>query len=86
MSVFDHGFLYGDGVFEGIRVYGGRLFRLAPHLDRLPHPPRIVRPGPEARHLSVRYLRLGILNQRVEPHHQIFPGPVALDSRGRILR
>jgi branched-chain amino acid aminotransferase len=35
VSVFDHGFLYGDGVFEGIRVYGGRVFRLAPHLDRL---------------------------------------------------
>lgn len=35
VSVFDHGFLYGDGVFEGIRVYGGVVFRLAPHIDRL---------------------------------------------------
>ncbi|HXF94705.1 MAG TPA: branched-chain-amino-acid transaminase [Gemmatimonadales bacterium] len=35
VSVFDHGLLYGDGVFEGIRVYGGRVFRLDPHLDRL---------------------------------------------------
>jgi branched-chain amino acid aminotransferase len=35
VSVLDHGFLYGDGVFEGIRVYEGRLFRLRPHLDRL---------------------------------------------------
>jgi branched-chain amino acid aminotransferase len=34
-SVFDHGLLYGDGVFEGIRVYGGRIFRLDQHLDRL---------------------------------------------------
>jgi branched-chain amino acid aminotransferase len=33
--VFDHGLLYGDGVFEGIRVYNGRLFRLAQHVDRL---------------------------------------------------
>jgi len=35
VSVFDHGLLYGDGVFEGIRAYGGRIFRLAQHLDRL---------------------------------------------------
>jgi branched-chain amino acid aminotransferase len=35
VSVFDHGFLYGDGVFEGIRVYGGRVFRLQEHVARL---------------------------------------------------
>lgn len=35
VSVFDHGFLYGDGVFEGIRAYGGRVFRLEEHLQRL---------------------------------------------------
>lgn len=35
VSVFDHGLLYGDGVFEGIRSYGGRVFRLEAHLDRL---------------------------------------------------
>jgi branched-chain amino acid aminotransferase len=35
VSVFDHGLLYGDGVFEGIRVYGGSVFRLADHIDRL---------------------------------------------------
>lgn len=35
VSVFDHGFLYGDGVFEGIRVYGGNIFRLKEHLERL---------------------------------------------------
>jgi len=35
VSVFDHGFLYGDGVFEGIRVYGGKAFKLAEHIDRL---------------------------------------------------
>ncbi len=35
ISVFDHGLLYGDGVFEGIRFYNGRVFRLKEHLDRL---------------------------------------------------
>jgi branched-chain amino acid aminotransferase len=35
VSVFDHGYLYGDGVFEGIRAYNGRVFRLDEHLDRL---------------------------------------------------
>ncbi len=35
ISVFDHGFLYGDGVFEGIRVYDRRIFRLEAHLQRL---------------------------------------------------
>jgi branched-chain amino acid aminotransferase len=35
VSVFDHGFLYGDGVFEGIRAYNGRVFRLEEHVDRL---------------------------------------------------
>lgn len=35
LSVFDHGLLYGDGVFEGIRAYYGRVFRLQAHIDRL---------------------------------------------------
>ncbi|TGB05173.1 branched-chain-amino-acid transaminase [Halobacillus salinus] len=35
VSVYDHGFLYGDGVFEGIRVYEGNIFKLDEHLDRL---------------------------------------------------
>ena len=35
VSVYDHGLLYGDGVFEGIRAYNGRVFRLEEHLDRL---------------------------------------------------
>jgi branched-chain amino acid aminotransferase len=35
VSVYDHGFLYGDGVFEGIRVYEGKVFKLREHVDRL---------------------------------------------------
>ena len=35
VSVFDHGLLYGDGVFEGIRIYGGNVYRLDEHLERL---------------------------------------------------
>ena len=35
VSVFDHGLLYGDGIFEGIRFYNGRVFKLDEHLERL---------------------------------------------------
>lgn len=35
VSVFDHGLLYGDGIFEGIRAYNGRVFKLEEHIDRL---------------------------------------------------
>lgn len=42
VSVFDHGLLYGDGVFEGIRAYHGRVFRLDEHLTRLYHGARAL--------------------------------------------
>ena len=35
ISVYDHGLLYGDGIFEGIRSYNGKVFRMTEHLDRL---------------------------------------------------
>src|SRR5438105_10992664 len=35
ISVYDHGLLYGDGVFEGIRIYDGKIFRLREHVERL---------------------------------------------------
>lgn len=35
VSVYDHGFLYGDGIFEGIRAYNGKIFECAAHVDRL---------------------------------------------------
>lgn len=42
VSVFDHGLLYGDGVFEGIRLYGGNIYRLDEHLERLEHSARAI--------------------------------------------
>jgi len=43
VSVFDHGLLYGDGVFEGIRVYGARVFLLKEHVERLFESARAIR-------------------------------------------
>ena len=43
VSVFDHGFLYGDGVFEGIRVYGGKVFEEKAHLVRLYESAAVIR-------------------------------------------
>jgi branched-chain amino acid aminotransferase len=43
ISVYDHGLLYGDGVFEGMRTYGGRVFRLEQHLDRLYESAKAIR-------------------------------------------
>jgi branched-chain amino acid aminotransferase len=42
ISVFDHGLLYGDGVFEGIRLYGGNVFRLDAHLERLEYSAKAI--------------------------------------------
>ncbi len=42
VSVYDHGFLYGDGVFEGIRAYHGHVFRLDEHLKRLDRSARLI--------------------------------------------
>jgi branched-chain amino acid aminotransferase len=42
IPVTDHGLLYGDGVFEGIRLYSGRVFRLDAHLERLRHSARAI--------------------------------------------
>jgi len=43
LSVFDHGTLYGDGVFEGIRVYGGKIFQTKAHIDRLFRSAEVIR-------------------------------------------
>ncbi|RJP16155.1 MAG: branched-chain amino acid aminotransferase [Candidatus Abyssobacteria bacterium SURF_5] len=46
VSVFDRGFLYGDGVFETMRAYGGRVFRLAQHLRRLEESAELIKITP----------------------------------------
>ncbi|HEX3356012.1 MAG TPA: branched-chain-amino-acid transaminase [Tepidisphaeraceae bacterium] len=43
LSVYDHGLLYGDGVFEGIRVYSGKIFECEAHLDRLWNSAKAIR-------------------------------------------
>jgi branched-chain amino acid aminotransferase len=43
ISVFDHGLLYGDGVFEGIRIYNGRVFELEAHVRRLYESAKVIR-------------------------------------------
>src|SRR5579862_5792250 len=43
VSVYDHGLLYGDGVFEGIRVYHGKIFAADAHLDRLFNSAKAIR-------------------------------------------
>src|SRR5438128_440853 len=43
ISVYDHGLLYGDGVFEGIRIYDGKIFRLKEHVDRLYESARAIK-------------------------------------------
>lgn len=42
ISVYDHGLLYGDGVFEGMRIYGGKVFRMQDHLERLWHSAKAI--------------------------------------------
>jgi len=42
IGVYDHGLLYGDGVFEGMRIYGGKGFRLQEHLERLWHSAKAI--------------------------------------------
>lgn len=42
ISVFDHGLLYGDGIFEGIRIYRGNIFRLDEHLERLEYSAKAI--------------------------------------------
>ncbi len=58
VSVFDHGLLYGDGVFEGIRAYRGRIFKLEAHLERLEQSAKaIMLPIPLSRDALIQAVR-----------------------------
>src|SRR5260370_33360044 len=71
VSVFDHGLLYGDGVFEGIRAYGGRLFRPEHHLDRLDAPANaLCLDGPPPPPALAPVVRAG---RRPSPLHETYP-------------
>jgi branched-chain amino acid aminotransferase len=59
VSVFDHGLLYGDGVFEGIRAYNGRVFKLKEHIDRLFCSAKAIL-------LSIPMTRAGLMRATVE--------------------
>ncbi len=59
VSVYDHGFLYGDGVFEGIRAYNGIVFRLRDHIDRLYEGLKITR-------IDVSYSKEDMMNAVIE--------------------
>jgi branched-chain amino acid aminotransferase len=75
VSVFDHGFLYGDGVYETLRAYDGRIFRLTSHLARLMRSARLISLDPpipekdwpallhealQRNHLTDAYIRITI--------------------------
>lgn len=65
VSVFDHGLLYGDGVFEGIRVYNGKIFELDAHLRRLWDSAKVIRLV-----IPMKYNEMNdALNQTVEANH-----------------
>src|ERR671925_625860 len=77
VSVYDHGLLYGDGVFEGIRVYNGKVFRHREHIDRqIPMTPdEMIRAVEETVKLNAKhngYIRLVITRG---------PGSLGLDPR-----
>ncbi len=72
LSVYDHGTLYGDGVFEGIRVYNGRIFRSESHLDRL--------------YESAREIRLAIPYTKQELHEAMVETVAANGGRYAYIR
>jgi len=87
VSVFDHGLLYGDGVFEGIRVYAGKVFKLPEHLDRLyecAHAVLLTIPMPKAEFGAViveAVRRSGMQDAYLRPIVTRGPGDLGIDPR-----
>lgn len=67
IPVFDHGLLYGDGVFEGIRIYNGQVFRLIEHLERLLDSCKAIALDPQ---MSIDQLQKAVL-ESVEKNHKL---------------
>jgi branched-chain amino acid aminotransferase len=87
VSVFDHGFLYGDGVYETLRAYDGVLFKLDEHIDRLFHSASLIRlklPKTRAEMKKAAYAALRA-NRLKEAYMRITvsrgDGPIGLDPR-----
>ena len=87
VSVFDHGLLYGDGVFEGIRVYAGKVFKLQEHLDRIyecAHAILLTIPMPKAefgRVIEEAVQRAGMAEAYIRPIVTRGPGDLGIDPR-----
>ena len=87
VSVFDHGLLYGDGVFEGIRVYAGKVFKLPEHLDRIyecAHAILLTIPMPKAefgRVIEEAVTRAGMAEAYIRPIVTRGPGDLGIDPR-----
>jgi branched-chain amino acid aminotransferase len=87
ISVFDHGLLYGDGVFEGIRAYNGRIFKLERHVDRMfrsAHAIHLTIPHTReefANLIREACRRNGMKNGYIRPVITRGPGDLGLDPR-----
>lgn len=87
VSVYDHGYLYGDGIFEGIRAYDGRIFRFEQHLDRLFESARYLMLDVPLSREALRAAiletvrRCGLRDAYIRPVVSRGPGDLGLDPR-----
>ncbi|MDE1822039.1 MAG: branched-chain-amino-acid transaminase [Euryarchaeota archaeon] len=87
ISVFDHGLLYGDGVFEGIRFYNGRVFKLDRHIDRMFESARLIGLTPSVTKEEFRDIiletcrRSGLTDGYLRPVFTRGEGDLGLDPR-----